>query len=123
MTCSFRGTLSEVGQTSRLQGAKQETKSEVEFRSVNPRWRRKEAAMNRLVVMQARQVKKFARFLEEHPGFSPELVGQDANVCGFRVGHCLLSVDEMERLIDTPVEAQSASLLQVPLMTSNRRLP
>jgi hypothetical protein len=79
--------------------------------------------MNKLLVMQARQVRKFARFLDEHPGFWPELVGQDANVCGFHVGCCLLSVDEMERRIDTPVEARMAALLRVPTRTSSRRLP
>ncbi len=65
------------------------------------------------------RARKFARFLEEHPGFSPELWGDDATVYGFRVGDCFLSVDGMERLIDTPVGAQAAALLRTLLPTSN----
>jgi hypothetical protein len=64
--------------------------------------------MKTLTAMRTSQVAKFGLFLEEHPGFSPEFIGDNAYVCGFRVGECLLSVDEMERLIDTPVEARLA---------------
>jgi len=49
--------------------------------------------------MQIHQLEKFARFLEEHPSFSPLLKGADAVVCGFQAGNCLLTLDEMERLI------------------------
>jgi hypothetical protein len=73
----------------------------------------KEAAMKTLTAMRTSQVEKFALFLEEHPGFSPELVGDDAFVHGFRVGECFLSVDEMERLIDTPVDPQVAAILEL----------
>ncbi len=65
--------------------------------------------MKTLTAMRPSQVVKFALFLKEHPAFSPELIGDDAYVYGFRVGDCLLSVDEMERLIDTPVEVHLAS--------------
>jgi len=58
--------------------------------------------MKTLTTMRAKQTAKFARFLEEHPGFSPELIGHDAFVCGFHMGRCFLSVDEMEQLIDAP---------------------
>lgn len=51
--------------------------------------------------MQAGLIEKFARFLEEHPGFSPELMGENAYVYGFQIGNCLLSVEDMERLITT----------------------
>ena len=64
--------------------------------------------MKTLAAMRPSQVVKFALFLEEHPAFSSELMGNDAYVYGFRVGESLLSVDEMERFIDTPVEAHPA---------------
>lgn len=38
-------------------------------------------------------------FLEEHPGFSPELRGEDAVVWAFRIGGCFLTFAEMEKLI------------------------
>ncbi len=57
--------------------------------------------MKKNVTMQAHQMEKFARFLEEHPGFAPLLMGQDALVCGFQVGGSYLRVEEMECLIAT----------------------
>jgi hypothetical protein len=77
--------------------------------------------MKTLNAMRTSQFGKFARFLEEHPGFSPALFGENADVYGFRVGECLLSVDEMERLIDTPVDAAAAALLQTLLPTTGKR--
>jgi hypothetical protein len=77
--------------------------------------------MKTLPAMGTSRVRKFARFLEEHPRFSPALWGDDAMVYGFRVGECFLSVDGMERLIDTPVEAQAAALLRTLLPTTKRR--
>ncbi len=80
--------------------------------------------MKTLTIIRTSQLGKFARFLDEHPGFSPELIGDNAEVCGVRVGQSLLSVDEMERLIDTPVDAQAATLLRTLLPgTSKRRRP
>ena len=49
--------------------------------------------------MQAEQLEPFAHFLDEHPGFSPMLTGENALVCGFQVGGCFLRIDEMERLV------------------------
>ena len=49
--------------------------------------------------IQASLLSKFARFLEEHPGFWPELVGEDVVICGFHVGSCTLTIDEMEKLV------------------------
>jgi hypothetical protein len=73
-------------------------------------------------VMQAGQIEKFAGFLEEHPGFSPELTGEDAYVYGFHVGKCFLSVEDMERLIATPVDWRPTALLQTaPPELSKRR--
>ena len=71
----------------------------------------------RAVTMQADQLKPFAHFLEEHPGFSPLLLGEDALVCGFQVGGCFLRIGEMERLIATRPQfnaRQAALLLSVP---------
>jgi len=64
--------------------------------------------------MQAGLIEKFARFLEEHLEFSPELMGEDAYVSGFHVGRCSLSVDDLERLITTRVDMRLAALLQTP---------
>ena len=47
----------------------------------------------------ANLLSKLARFLAEHAGCWPELVGEDAVICGFHVGSCTLTIDEMERLI------------------------
>ena len=71
--------------------------------------------------MQVSQIEKFALFLDEHPAFSPELMGDDAYVYGFRVGESFLSVSEMEKLIDTPVDGQCAALLQSVLLSVSRR--
>jgi hypothetical protein len=71
----------------------------------------------RPVTMHSDQMKPFADFLEEHPGFSPLLTGEDGLVCGFQVGGCFLRIDEMERLIATRPRfdaRQAALLLTVP---------
>ena len=62
---------------------------------------------------QADQLQRLACFLEEHPGFSPALSGEDALVCGFRIGECFLTIAEMNKLIATQPEfnADAASLL------------
>ena len=72
--------------------------------------------MKRQETMQAHQLEKFARFLEEHPGFSPLLMGEDARVCGFQVGGSFLRIEEMEGLIATQpqFDAQAAALLLAP---------
>jgi hypothetical protein len=49
--------------------------------------------------MQADQLEKFARFLDVHPGFYPELEEENAMVCGFHVGGCFLSIAEMDRFV------------------------
>jgi len=72
--------------------------------------------------MQAGQIEKFASYLEEHPGFWPELRGEDAYVYGFHVGECFLSVEDMERLITTRVDVPLTALLRTaPPDLSNRR--
>lgn len=79
--------------------------------------------MKTLMAMRTSQIGKFARFLDEHPGFAPELIGENAYVHGFRVGKTLLSMDEMETMIDTPVDAQAAALLRTLLPTTGKRRP
>ena len=82
--------------------------------------------MKRRGTLQAHQLGKFARFLEEHPGFSPLLMGEDALVCGFQAGGSFLHIEEMERLIATQprFDAQEAAiLLSASPRMSDRRLP
>jgi hypothetical protein len=50
--------------------------------------------------MQAGQLEKFSRFLADHPGFWPELTGENAEVCGFRIGGSFLTIGDMDRLIE-----------------------
>jgi hypothetical protein len=73
--------------------------------------------MKRQGTMQAHQLESFVRFLEEHPGFAPLLMGQDALVCGFQVGGTYLQIEEMEQLIAThpQFDAKAAALLLAPL--------
>ena len=72
--------------------------------------------MKRQPTMQVHQMTSFARFLEEHPGFSPLLMGEEAFVCGFQVGGSYLRIDEMEKLIATQPQfnAHEAALLLTP---------
>jgi len=73
--------------------------------------------------MSACQLEKFARFLEEHPGFYPELEEGNAVVSGFRVGGCFLSVSEMDKFVSTQprfVAHQAALLLTAERTRSNR---
>ena len=51
--------------------------------------------------MPAGRLEKFARFLEVHPGFYPELEEENGLISGFRVGVCFLSVAEMDEFIST----------------------
>ncbi len=63
--------------------------------------------------IRAGQLEIFARFLEEHPGFSPLLQGEDAVVFGFQTGHCVLTLGEMERLVgaEPHFDAEQVALL------------
>jgi hypothetical protein len=64
---------------------------------------------------------ELAHFLAEHPSFSPLLKGEDAAVFGFQVGECFLTLDEMKRLISTPVDMRLAALLTTALQSTNKR--
>jgi len=66
--------------------------------------------MRRPVTMQAHHWEPFVRFLDEHPGFSPLLLGEEVLVCGFQVGGCIVGIHEMERLVAAP----AALLLSTP---------
>jgi len=70
--------------------------------------------MKRQGTIQAHRLEKFARFLEEHPGVSPSLMGEDPR--GFQVGGSYLGMEEMQRLIATPPQSdgQEAALLPAP---------
>jgi len=74
--------------------------------------------------MQRHQLETFARFLEEHPGFSPILVGEDALVCSFEIGGTHVSIAEMERMIAAgPLfdPQQAAFLLARPDATASQQ--
>ena len=76
--------------------------------------------------MSAGQLEKFARFLKMHPGFYPELIEENTEIFGFRVGGCFLSVCEMNEFIATQPQFtahEAALLLTPPPTSSNRRLP
>ncbi|MGC2108820.1 MAG: hypothetical protein WA655_04840 [Candidatus Korobacteraceae bacterium] len=81
--------------------------------------------MKRQGTMQAQQLEKFARFLDEHPGFAPLLAGEDARVYGFQVGCSYLGIDAMEELmsIQPHFDAREAALLLAPLGGAVRALP
>ena len=67
--------------------------------------------MKRPAALQAHQIEKCADFLEAHPAFSPVLCGQEALVCGFIVGKCFFSIEDMERLLVAPRDSRLKSLL------------
>jgi hypothetical protein len=58
--------------------------------------------------LQASQLEEFA-LLEEHPGFSPALKGEDAVVCDFHVGQCFLT--QVEIAAQAHFDARQAALL------------
>jgi len=75
--------------------------------------------------MSADQLGKLARFLEMHPGFYPELQGENGVISGFRVGGCFLSIGEMDEFISTQprfAPHEAALLLTVQPTRGNRRL-
>ena len=81
--------------------------------------------MKRRETMRAEQLEKLAGFLEEHPGFSPLLMGEDAFVYGFQVGCSHLTIHAMEALIATQphFDAQQAAQLLSPLPVLAHALP
>jgi hypothetical protein len=71
-------------------------------------------------------LEKFTWLLEEYPGFSPMLTGENALVCGFHAGGSFFYLEEKEWLIVTQprFDAQEAAMLfsALPEM-SNHRVP
>lgn len=55
------------------------------------------------------QLGEMARFLDEHPAFSP-VFSDDAVLCGFRVGTSCLSLDDVQELFFVPREQRLARL-------------
>jgi hypothetical protein len=78
--------------------------------------RGKRKAVKKQGTIPAHRLEAFVRFLKEHPGFSPLLIGEGVLVCGFQVGGSFLRIDEMERLIATQpqFDAQEAAMLLAP---------
>jgi len=81
--------------------------------------------MKTQATMQPAQLEKFARFLEAHPGFYPELKEENAMVCGFRVGGCFLTIAEMDRFVSSqpllPAREEATLLLTAQPVTSEKR--
>ena len=73
--------------------------------------------------MQMHQLEVFAPFLEEHPGFSPLLIGEDAQVCGFQIGGSYVSVGELERIVGArpQFDPKQVALLLAPAGAPGRR--
>lgn len=63
---------------------------------------------------------ELARFLEEHPGFSP-VFSDDAILCGFRVGVNSLSLDNVQELFFVPREQRLGRILARPADRQGRR--
>jgi hypothetical protein len=63
--------------------------------------------------MTAHELEELARFLDEHPGFSPLFTGEDATLRGFQVGEAVLSVGDLKQLCGTPCESRLRTLLAV----------
>jgi hypothetical protein len=73
-------------------------------------------------LMRAGQIERFAQFLEEHPDFSPLLVGENAQVCGFQVGASFLAIADLETIIATEpqFDQQQADRLLSPFRARRR---
>jgi hypothetical protein len=69
------------------------------------------ATMESANVMDAHQLGELARFLDDHPAFSPTFSSDDAILCGFRVGNCFVTMDEMEYLLHAPEESHEPALV------------
>ncbi len=56
------------------------------------------------------QLGELARFLEEHPSFTP-VFSDDAVLCGFRIGTNCLSLDDVQELFFVPREQRLARIV------------
>jgi hypothetical protein len=66
-------------------------------------------AMNIPQTIGDEQPGELARFLEEHPSFTP-VFSDDAVLCGFRVGTSCLSLDDVQELFFVPREQRLAGV-------------
>ena len=66
--------------------------------------------MNTASALDDHQLSELARFLEEHPTFSP-VFSDETLLCGFRAGLCCLSIDNVEELFFVPRERRLSSAL------------
>ena len=57
----------------------------------------------------AQQLRKLAQFLQDHPRFSP-LFSDDAILCGFQVGECFLTIEEMLYIVHAPAQTPESVL-------------
>lgn len=73
--------------------------------------------MKTVEIMRADQLQRFAQFLEDHPGFSPLLQGDDAVIFGFQTGDCFLTLSEMDRLVgaEPHFDSEQAAVLLAPV--------
>ena len=79
--------------------------------------------MKKQCSMSTQQLARFAQFLQEHPAFSPLLIGEDAQVCGFQVGGSFLGVEDLETIIAAQphFDRQPAERLLAPLGAGARK--
>jgi hypothetical protein len=63
--------------------------------------------------MGAHQLGELARFLDDHPAFSPTFSSSsdDPILCGFQVGECVLRLEEMYYLLHTPEKSPEPALV------------
>jgi hypothetical protein len=81
----------------------------------------REVAMKRQETRQTSQLELVELFLEEHPSFSPELIGPDAVVRGFRAGGCFLTIAEMERLVTAKPHFDTTAVALLMARQQSRR--
>jgi hypothetical protein len=63
--------------------------------------------------MDAHQLGELARFLDDHPAFSPTFSSSsdDPILCGFQVGESFLTFEEMRYLLRTPEKSPEPALV------------
>ena len=71
------------------------------------------AAMDSTTCMDAHELGELARFLDNHPAFSPEFCSDDAILSGFQIGDCVLTIEQMLYILHTPLEAPEPALAAV----------
>lgn len=67
----------------------------------SPSRKQQRMAMKTYSTTPAYELGELAQFLDEHPGFSPLLTGDDGILCGFRIGECVLLIAEVQALCES----------------------